>query len=108
MIARIISGNIFPCPRQGYANGTYHTNLPRYYGNHPEAAAEDGYYPVRYTDAPDGDYLPSWSLQEDGGALRIVQGWAPYTPQPEPEDPVAARLEMIEECLLELSGVLYA
>ena len=38
----------------------------------------------------------------------IVQIWTPYTPQPEPVDPITERLEMIEECLLEISEVIYA
>ena len=110
MIARLDNGNLIPCPIQAPdGSGRWHTNMPRYYEQHPDMAAEDGYYPVQRTDKPaDGDYLPSWTLQEVEGVMMIVQVWTPYTPAPEPEDPVTARLDMIEECLLELSEVIYA
>lgn len=109
MIAKLINGYPVPCPKHGEdGSGNHHTNLPRYYENHPDAASDAGYYPVRYTDKPDGDYLPSWELQEVEGVTIIVQLWTPYTPQPEPVDPITERLEMIEECLLEISEVIYA
>ena len=105
MIAKLVNGYPVQCPKRGEDGaGVYHTNLPRYYETHPDAAAAAGYYPMMYTDKPDGDYAPLWELQNG----QIVQVWTEYTPQPEPEDPVATRLEMIEECLLELSEVLYA
>lgn len=109
MIAKLTNGIIYPCLIHGMdGRDRMHTNLPLYYEHNPDVAVVDGYYPVQYTDKPDGDYLPSWELQQINGVLTIVQVWTPYTPEPEPEDPVAARLEMIEECLLELSEVIYA
>lgn len=104
MIAKLVNGTLYPCPRRGSANGSYHTNLPKFYENHPSVAVSDGYYPVRYTEKPEGNYTPSWQLINN----EIVQMWTPYTPEPEPEDHVAARLEFLEECLLELSEVIYA
>lgn len=105
MVAKLQNGLLVPCPKNGTdGNGILHTNLLRFYENHTDTAAEDGYYPVRYTDKPDGDYLPSWELR----GSEIVQVWTTYTPEQELEDPVASRLDMIEECLLELSEVIYA
>lgn len=105
MIAKLINGNLHPCPKQGRdGRGGLHTNLPRYYERHPDVAARDGYYPVQYTDKPEGDYTSAWEMI-DG---KITQTWTPYTPEPEPVDPVAERLDMIEECLLEMSEILYA
>lgn len=105
MIAKLVNGNLQPCPRHGVdALGRVHTNLCHYYEMNPGFAAKDGYYPVRHTDKPDGDYLPAWEMQ----GCEIVQIWTPYTPEPEPADPVAERLEMIEECLLEMSEIIYA
>lgn len=105
MIARLSQGRLIPCPKQGRDGyGSLHSNLSGFYERHPDIAAEDGYYPVRYTEKPAGDYLPSWKFVSG----EIVQIWTEYTPEPEPEDPVTARLDMIEECLLEISEVIYA
>lgn len=104
MIAKLHNGSIIGCPKSGVSNGSYHTSLPKYYESHLGVAAKDGYYPVKYTDKPEGDYEASWELING----EIVQVWVPYTPEPEPEDHVAARLEFLEECLLELSEVIYA
>lgn len=105
MIAKLENGKLVLCPKQGRdGRGGLHTNLPRYYEHHVAVAADDGYYPVVYTDKPEGDYTQSWELQNGD----IVQVWTPYTPEPEPEDPVAARLDMIEECILEMSEIIYA
>lgn len=105
MIAKLENGSLIPCPKQGRdGRGGLHTNLPQYYAAHPQRGAADGYYPVRQTPRPAGDQTMSWSMQ-DG---EIVQVWTPYTPQPEPEDPILARLEMIESCLLEMSETIYA
>lgn len=81
MIARLIDGNIRPCPLHGKdGNGRYHSNLPSYYDKHLDIAAKDGYYPVRYVEKPEGDYTYEWQLIND----EIVQVWVPYTPEPEP------------------------
>ncbi len=109
MIGKLTNGQLVPCPRQGQdGRGRLHTNLPVYYAHHVAEAAEDGYYPVRYTDKPEGDYLQSWELRTTQSGAEIVQIWTPYTPEPEPEDPYAARLDMIEECILEMSEIVYA
>ena len=105
MIARLENGNIIPCPMNGQdGSGRQHSSLSLYYEKHPDIAAQDGYYPVRYTDKPEGDYQSSWELQNG----EIVQVWTPYTPEPEPVDPYAERFEFIEECLLEMSEAIYA
>lgn len=82
MIGRLENGALYACPKSGLDGaGVMHTNLPAYYERHIDTAAADGYYPVRYTDKPEGNYLPSWDLI----AGEIVQVWTEYTPQPEPE-----------------------
>ena len=109
MIAKLANGHPVPCPQKGAdGSGKMHTNLPLYYARHLDVAAEDGFYPVQYTDKPDGDYLASYEMQEVEGVTMIVQVWTPYTPQPEPVDPITERLEMIEECILEMSEIIYA
>lgn len=73
------------CPLHGADGlGRMHTNLPLFYGKHQEQAAEDGYFPVVYTERPEGYYTPSWELQEIKGVKKIVQVWTEYTPEPEP------------------------
>ncbi|MBQ7541354.1 MAG: hypothetical protein IJT44_03570 [Clostridia bacterium] len=104
MIAKLENGRLTVCPKCGRDGGrTMHTDLPKYYERNPAAAAEDGYYPVRYTEKPEGDYAPTWELQNG----EIVQVWTAYTPQPEP--PTAEeRLDTVEECILEMSEIVYA
>jgi len=85
MFAQLENGVLYPCPQHGCdGGGRPHTNLRRFYERNPDIAVQDGYYPVTHTDKPDGDYLPSWELQEVEGVTMIVQVWTPYTPQPEP------------------------
>lgn len=85
MIAKLINGCPVPCPKQGAdGSGNYHTNLPRFYENHLEIAADDGFYPVVYTEKPEGNYLPSWEIQTIESVQKIVQIWTEYTPTPEP------------------------
>ena len=92
------------CPQTGMdTQGRYHTNLPRYYEKR-DPQDRDGWLEVVYTDKPAGDYTDVYEIA-DG---RIVQRWQAFDPQPEPVDPVAQRLDMIEECLLEISEVIYA
>ena len=104
MIAKLTDGRMVPCPKQGRdGRGGLHTNLPQYYLNNPQRAAEDGYYPVRHTAHPEGSFTMGWSLQ-DG---TIVQTWTAAAPEPEPEpepeDPTLARIGLVEDCLLEMS-----
>ena len=104
MIAKLANGVIYPCPKKGRdGTGRMHTNLPLFYEKHPTSSVSDGYYPVRYTDKPDGDYISSWELQNG----EIVQVWTEYTPQPEPQT-IEERLDMVEECILEMSEIIYA
>ena len=104
MIARLSQGSLIPCPKQGRDGyGKLHSNLSGFYERHPDIAAEDGYYPVRFTDKPDGDYVSSWIFSSG----EIVQVWTPYTPEPEPVDPIIERFEFIEDCLMEISEKLW-
>ena len=94
MIGKLENGAMRPCPKSGLdGSGVMHTNLAAFYEKHADTAAEDGFYPVQYTDKPEGNYLPSWELI--GG--EIVQVWTEYTPQPEPEpapDPFQMRADI--------------
>ena len=104
MIGKLENGVLHPCPKSGLdGSGVMHTNLAAFYEKHADTAAEDGFYPVRYTDKPEGDYVSSWELQNG----EIVQVWTKHTPQPEPVDPVTERFEFIENCLLEISEKLW-
>lgn len=105
MIAKLVSGNLVQCRKYGRdGSGRVHTDLPSYYAAHLDEAAVDGYYPVRFTERPEGDYKAIYELI-DG---EIVQGWEEFTPEPEPADPVEERLDMLEECILEMSEIVYA
>ena len=85
MIATLVSGNLVPCPKRGTdGNGKFHTNLPLYYEHHLDVAMSDGYYPVKFTDKPEGNYRESWNIQLDDNVMKIVQIWTEYTPEPEP------------------------
>lgn len=109
MIAKLVDGNLIQCPKQGQdGRGILHTNLPVFYDHHLALAAEDDYFPVQFTDKPEGNYMPSYKMQEVEGIMQIVQNWTPYTPEPDREDSVTARLNMLEECLLEMSEIVYA
>lgn len=97
MIGRLKNGKLIPCPKQGRdGRGGLHMDLPRYYRNHPQRAAEDGWYPVRYVKRPPGDRAMGWTLR-DG---EIVQIWTVPAAQPETDDPILERLDRIEDCLL--------
>lgn len=98
MIAKLVNGYPVPCPKTGAdGSGKYHTNLPKFYENHLGIAADDGFYPVQYTEKPDGDYLASWELQTTQNGTMIVQIWTSYTPEPEPmptPDPYQMRADI--------------
>lgn len=101
MIAKLINGCPVPCPKQGAdGSGNYHTNLPRFYENYLEIAATDGYYPVVYTEKPEGNYIDSWNLQLYEGAQSIVQIWTEYTPTPEPPVPDIYKMQADIDYLL--------
>ena len=95
MIARLSSeGRLIPCPQIGVdAFGRVHTNLRRFYELFPGVAARDGFYPVRFTDKPEGNYFDSFELRDN----EIVQVWTEYTPEPEPmpePDPFQMRADI--------------
>ena len=101
MIAKLTNGRLVPCPRQGRdGRGGLHTNLPLYYERHADAAERDGFYPVVYTDKPEGDYRSSWALQEVEGVMQIVQTWTEYTPEPEPPVPDIYKMQADIDYLL--------
>ncbi len=103
MIARLADGKMIPCPKQGRdGRGGLHMDLPKYYAEHPQRSAADGYYPVQFTTRPAGDRAMGWTLQRG----RIVQTWTQSAPQP--QDPILMRLERIEDCLQRISETIGA
>ena len=98
---KLTDGRLHLCPLRGAdGQGRLHTDLPRYY---ERAADRDGWLEVVETEPPEGDCTPVYDA-ENG---RIVQRWQAAEPQRD-EPTLEDRLDMIEECLLELSEVLYA
>lgn len=80
MIAKLVNGNIIPCPLKGKDGvGRYHSNLEKYYESKPVLAMSEGYYPVEYTEKPEGNFISAWQLINNV----IKQVWEPYTPAPE-------------------------
>ena len=100
-LGKLTNGRLHLCPLRGTdGRGRLHTNLPQYYEN---AADRDGWMEVVETEPPEGDHEPIYTV-ENG---RIVQRWQAVEPQID-EPTLEDRLDMIEECLMELSEVLYA
>lgn len=96
---KLVEGMLHLCPLRGAdGQGRLHTNLPKYYET---AADRDGWMEVVYTERPEGDYEPYYIVEN----LKIVQYWRETEPAPDPYD---SRLDMIEECILEMSEIIYA
>lgn len=106
---RYENGILKRCPRYGVSGGLMHTDLPRYYANHPDRAYADGWLQLVTTDKPDGAYTPSYTVDGD----KVVQSWTPVEPVPqEPTledkvDDLSARMEVTEGALLELADEVY-
>lgn len=83
--------NISFCPKTGKSINMFHTNLPRFYETHPDRAAEDEYYPLIPSEKPDGNYLPTYTLSDNG----IVQGWEQIT------TPVSVQIDELKQQLAE-------
>lgn len=97
---KLADGRLHLCPQSGAdGQGRLHSNLPKYYET---AADRDGWMEVVEMDRPQGDCAPAYAV-ENG---RIVQRWEAVDPQPD-DDPILARLEFLEDCLLEMSEVVY-
>ena len=78
ILGKLINNILNLCPEQGKdSDGKYHTNLKKYCEN---KANHDGWKEVIYTDKPEGNYAPSWEIQNN----QIIQIWTEYTPEPEP------------------------
>ena len=105
MIAKLRDEKMIPCPKQGRdGRGGLHMDLPRFYRDNPHRAAEDGYYPVRYTKRPAGDPALRWTLQSG----EIVQVWSPRAAEKDADDTICARLDRIEDCLRSLCETIRA
>ena len=106
---RLEHGILKRCPRYGMSGGLMHTDLPRYYANHPDIAYTDGWLQLVTTDKPDGAYTPSYTVDGD----KVVQSWTPVEQDPqEPTiedkvDDLSARMEVTEGALLELADEVY-
>lgn len=78
---KLENGILKRCPRYGMSGGLMHTDLPRYYVNHPDIAFADGWMELMTTDKPEGACTPSYTVEGD----KIIQVWTPYEePDPEP------------------------
>ena len=106
---KLENGVLKRCPRYGMSGGLMHTDLPRYYANHPDIACADGWLQLVLADKPDGAYTPSYTVDGD----KIVQSWIPIEQDPqEPTledkvDDLSARMEVTEGALLELADEVY-
>ena len=77
---RLENGILKRCPRYGMSGGRMHTNLPRYYDNHPDRAYTDGWKELVLANKPDGVYWPSYTV--DGN--QVVERWM-HIDEPDPE-----------------------
>ena len=106
---KLENGILKRCPRYGMSGGLMHTNLPRYYANHPDRAYAEGWRELIMTDKPDGAYTMSYT--EDGD--KVVQSWTPVEPVPqEPTledkvDDLSARMEVTEGAVLEIANKVF-
>ena len=106
---KLENGILKRCPRYGVSGGRMHTDLPRYYDNHPDRAYADGWKELVTEDKPDGACTPSYTVEGD----KVVQSWTPVEqtePVPTLEDKVddlSQRMEVTEGALLELADEVY-
>ena len=78
--AKIENGILKRCPRYGMSGGLMHTDLPRYYANHPDIACADGWLQLVTADKPEGACTPSYTVDGD----KVVQSWTPIEQDPVP------------------------
>ena len=105
---RLENGVLKRCPRYGMSGGLMHTDLPRYYDNHPDRACADGWKELVTTDKPDGACTTSYTVDGDN----VVQSWTPVEQEPVPTledkvDDLSQRMEVTEGALLELADEVY-
>lgn len=86
-----------------------HTDLPRYYANHPDRAYADGWLQLVTADKPDGACTPSYTVDGD----KVVQTWTPVEPVPqEPTiedkvDDLSERMEVTEGAVIEIANKVF-
>lgn len=108
---KLENGILKRCPRYGVSGGLMHTDLPRYYANHPDIACADGWLLLVTSDKPDGVCTPSYTVDGD----KVVQSWTPVEQETVPQEPtledkvddLSARMEVTEGALLELADEVY-
>lgn len=102
--AKLENGILKRCPKADMSGKSYHTNLPLYYEHNPDKAYADGWLELILTGKPEGSYASKYKVENK----QLVQYWVEL-PVPEPEpDPIEERMNMIEECILEMSEIIYS
>ncbi|MCQ2308199.1 MAG: hypothetical protein MJ000_11670 [Bacteroidales bacterium] len=70
-LVKLENGRLVFCPKSGISGGYHHTNLPKYYADHPEEAKKDGWMELRETQRPDGNYYATYAIKNG----EVVQEW---------------------------------
>ena len=106
---KLENGILKRCPRYGMSGGRMHTDLPRYYANHPDRAYADGWLQLVPSDKPDGAYTPFYAVDGD----KVVQSWTPVEktePVPTLEDDVSqlkTDVAELTDAVLDMSKEVY-
>ena len=107
--AKLENGILKRCPRYGMSGGLMHTDLQRYYANHPDIACADGWLQLVTADKPDGAYTPYYTVDGD----KVVQSWTPIEQEPqEPTledkvDDLSQRMEVTEGAVIEIANKVF-
>ena len=106
--AKLENGILKRCPRYGMSGGLMHTDLPRYYANHPDIACADGWLQLVLADKPDGACTPSYTVDGD----KVVQSWTPIEQDPVPTledkvDDLSQRMEVTEGAVIEIANKVF-
>lgn len=82
--AKLENGILKRCPKSDISGKGLHTNLPKYYSEHPDKAYADGWLELIETEKPEGNYAPRYKAE----GSQIIQYWEKL-PDPEPQpDPM--------------------
>ena len=105
---RLENGVLKRCPRYGMSGGLMHTDLPRYYANHPDIACADGWLQLVTANRPDGACTPSYTVDGD----KVVQSWTPVEQEPAPTledkvDDLSQRMEVTEGAVIEIANKVF-
>lgn len=81
--AKLVNDSLVNCPKSGESNYDHHvhSNLVKFYTDHPEAASFDGWFEFIETEKPvDGTYVSYYEIQNG----KIYKLWKKI-PDPKPE-----------------------